>query len=201
MIKRYVLHMLFVLNLALMAVLAWLWLTPQGKLRNVHWQAPAPKAADFSSGLPVKSQVAQIENSRLIGLLDRPLFALTRRPPPPPPPPPVPPPVDTLSTARLVAIYSGSGAGGVVLNLGGKSRRVRLKESVDGWSLTAIEGRSATFAASGQTRILQLGRAALTASSGAPPLSAAPAPPPVSEAPAAPPRRPSGPPRATFGGS
>ncbi len=202
MIKRYALHGLAALNLLLLATLLWLWFTPQGKLRNVHWQEPAPRPADFSSGLPVKAQVAQIENSRLVALMDRPLFALTRRPPPPPPPPPVPPPVDTLSTARVVAVYAGSGAGGVVLNLGGRSRRVRLNESVDGWQLKSIDGRSVTFIAGGQTRVLSLGRAALTSGPGAPPLSSAP-PPPSAEPTAAPPppRRPSGPPQATFGGT
>lgn len=198
MIKRHVLHGLAALNVALLAVLLWLWFTPQGKLRNVHWQPPAPRPADFSSGLPVNAQAAQIENSRLVGLMDRPLFALTRRPPPPPPPPPVPPPVDTLSTARVVAVYSGSGGSGVVLNLGGRSRRVRLNESVDGWMLKSIEGRSVTFSAGDQARVLQLGRAALTSGPGAQPLSAAPSP-PAADAPAPPPRRSSG--RAVFGGS
>lgn len=203
MIKRFILPILIGGNLCFAGTLAWMWVTPKGQWRNVHWVAPVAKEADVSSGLPSSAQTVPIENSRVIGLLDRPLFALTRRPPPPPPPPPVAPPVDVLSNARVVAVYAGPGGGGVVLNLAGKSRRVRLNENIEGWTLQSIDGRNATFTSSGQNRSLQLGRAALTASSGAKPLSSVAAPSAVNESAPAPAPRP---PRATsrgpvFGGS
>ena len=199
--RRFVLPLLIAANAIFAATLVSMWVTPKGQWRNVLWQAPEAKDADVSSGLPSATQTLAIENSRVVVLMDRPLFALTRRPPPPPPPPPVAAPPDTLSSARVVAVYAGPGGGGVVLNLGGKSRRVRLNENVDGWTLQSIDGRSATFTSSGQSRALQLGRAALTTSSGGQPLSFVAAPPPASQPEPAP-----RPPRATsrgpvFGGS
>lgn len=199
MIKRQILPILIAINMTLAAALAWLWLTPKGQLRNVHWRVPEAKAADFASGLPSKPQVAPYENARLIALLDRPLFALTRRPPPPPPPPPVPPPVDTLASARLLAVYSGEGGAGAVVDVGGKSRKVRLNENVEGWTLKSIEGRSATFSSGGQSRALHIARSTLTKISDAQPFAAD-----ATSAPSAAAgegtRRPAGPPRGVFGG-
>ena len=199
MTKRYILHVLVAVNLALVSGLAWLWLTPQGSWRNVKWTPPAAKVADFTSGLPEKSEAAPIENSRLVAMLDRPLFSPTRRPPPPPPPPPVPPPVDTLASARLVAVYSGAEGGGAVVNLGGKSRKIRVNESIEGWVLKSIDGRSATFTSSDQTRALQLARSAMTTTSGSQPISAHSSMASPTDSTGVPPRPP-GPPRGVFGG-
>lgn len=170
--RRFAIPLMVLVSIMLALVLAWMWLTPQGHKRQFNWQAPAPKEVDFKSVLPVPAQVAAVENSRLIAMQERPVFAVTRRPPPPPPPPPVPPPVDVLSSAKVTGIYSGTGGTGVLLNLGGKSRRVRVNENVDGWVLTGIEGRSATFVSGGQTRSLPLGRATLTSAPVGVPLSA-----------------------------
>jgi hypothetical protein len=200
--RRFAIPLLLVVSLVLALVLAWMWLTPQGHKRQFKWQAPIPKAVDFKSVLPLHAQVAAVENSRLIAMQERPVFSVTRRPPPPPPPPPVPPPVDVLSSAKVTGIYSGTGGTGVVLNLGGKSRRVRVNENIDGWVLTGIEGRTANFASSGQTRSLPLGRAALTSAPVGVPLSATVNPPtaepslPSEQRPSRP--RPVGP---VFGGS
>jgi hypothetical protein len=175
--RRFALPFLVLLTLLSSMVLIWLWITPPGhmgqfKLRQFKWQAPEPKSMEFNSVLPLPLQVAAVENSRLVAMQERPIFSVTRRPPPPPPPPAAPPPVDVLSGAKVTGIYSGPGGTGVLLNLGGKSRRVRVNENVEGWVLAAIEGRSATFVSAGQTRSLPLGRAALTAPSAGIPLSA-----------------------------
>ena len=170
--RRFVIPLLLCLSTLVALALAWMWLTPQGHKRQFNWQAPPPKEVDFKSVLPVHAQVAAVENGRLIAMQERPIFSVTRRPPPPPPPPPVPPPVDVLSSAKVTGIYSGTGGAGVLLNLGGKSRRVRVNENVDGWVLTGIEGRNATFVSAGQTRSLPLGRAALTSAPAGVPLSA-----------------------------
>ena len=165
--KRFALHLLALLCVALAVILAWLWFTPAGQLRNAHWQPPAAQKNDYAAMVPSLPGVMSADASQFIALRERPLFAPTRRPPPPPPPVAEAPP-DNLSAARLSGTYQGSGAGGVILNIAGKDRRVALKSSFEGWTLQSIEGRSATFARGGQTRILQLPRAALTNYTGQP---------------------------------
>lgn len=181
--RRYALHVLLLLNLALIGILAWLWVTPAGALRNVHWSPPAPHSADYASMVPALPGVSNAGRGQFMAMLDRPLFSMTRRPPPPPPPPAPPAPVDTLSTARLFGVFEGGGIGGVILNIGGKNRRVRLNEVVDGWTVKAIQGRDVTFSSNGATRVLQLPRAALKAYTGL----AVPIPAPLVQPPARPP--------------
>lgn len=209
--------------LVLAAALAWLWFTPQGRLRDeAHWSEPAPLRIDYAAMLPALPGVAPTDTRRFLALLDRPVFTLTRRPPlPPPPPKPVeaPPPPDNLSTARLQAVFEVPGEGGsVILLIAGKSQRVRLNAVIDGWTLQSIDGRNVSFARRGQTRVLQLQRAPLTTYAGlgapttvgvgaAPASRAAPPAPAASSAaerravPAAPPAAPASRPRPTFGGS
>ena len=187
--KRYVLAMLLVLNVALAVALAALWFSMDGGLRNIHWVAPEPIKNDYLQMLPSLPERQPIDTNRFLVLLERPLFQLTRRPPPPPPPPAavVEAPVDNLSTAQLSGVVAGDGGASIIITMAGKARRVRLNEAVDGWVLQSIQGRSVTFASGGQTRTLQLPRAAVTSFSGAaPPVPAAPPPaPPAPPAPSA----------------
>ena len=174
--KRHLLSFLALVCLGLTALLAGLWINPQGQLRNTHWRAPAPLATNYQEMLPLLPEPARVPTSRFMALLERPLFSETRRPPPPPPPPPPPVPVDVLSNAQLSAIYAGEQLTGVIINVNGKNRRVRLNESVDGWVLRSVQGRVATFDYGGQQRQLQLARAKVGTSAGGKPLNAAPAP-------------------------
>lgn len=216
--KRPAIAILISVNVALAVVLAWLWFTPSGAIKNSVWTPPAPQKTDYAQMIPPLPGNAQVDTSKFVAMLDRPLFMLTRRPPPPPPPPDAPAPVDTLTTARISGIFSGSAGGGVIINLGGKDRRVRLNESIEGgWTLQSISGSTVTFAGAGQSRTLTLPRAALTSYSGLPVSSPAPAaqaqpvPPQPAAADAAagssggqggaPPRSAPDPRRATFGGS
>lgn len=216
--RRYALQILLLVNAALALVLLWLWFLPDGSLRDVHWQPPEARKTDLANMLPALPGVGSADTSQFIAMLDRPLFAITRRPPPPPPPPQAPPPADNLSTARLSGVYQGDGVGGIILTIAGKERRLRLNEAVEGWTLQTIGGRDVTFARGGERRVLTLPRAALTASTGqaAPPLGAsttAPQPPVArpslpepstpgsTEGAARPPAAPQAPPKAVFGGS
>lgn len=209
--KRYALHFLLLLNISLVLALGWLWLTPDGDLRHVHWQPPAARTNDFASMLPALPGFASPDTGQFLAMLERPLFSMSRRPPLPPPPPPPPAPVaavDNLSTARLLGIFDGQGAGGVILTIAGKTRRVRLSDAVDGWTVQSIQGRAVTFTRAGETRVLQMQRAAMTTYSGLDvrqgvpaPAPGAGAPPPVAGpvpggAPVVPPAR-----RPVFGGS
>lgn len=166
MMKRYALRLLLLLNAAFALVLAWMWLAPDGSLRNVHWVAPEPLTANYGAMLPPLPGVATADTSQFIAMLDRPLFSASRRPPPPPPPPQAGAPVDNLSTARLSGLFFGDGVGGIFVHIAGKHRRVRLNEDVDGWIVKSIQERSVTFARGGESRTLPLPRGALTSFSG-----------------------------------
>lgn len=188
--KRNALTLLVALNVVLVLVLAALWLHRDGSVRNVRWQAPKPITSDYLQMLPVLPERTRVDTARFMSWLERPLFSLTRRPPPPPPPPPpptLPAPVDTLADARLLGVAENGQTGAVILHIGGKSRRVRLNEMVDGgWVLRTVQARSATFDNAGQTRTLQLVRAAVSTYTGAViPVSAPPAPPPPPAVPVA----------------
>ena len=188
--KRNALTLLVALNVVLVLVLAALWLHRDGSVRNVRWQAPKPITSDYLQMLPVLPERTRVDTARFMSWLERPLFSVTRRPPPPPPPPspPTPPaPVDTLADAKLLGVAENGQTGAVILHIGGKSRRVRLNEMVDGgWVLRTVQARSATFDNAGQTRTLQLVRAAVSTYTGAViPVSAPPVPPPPPAVPVA----------------
>lgn len=180
--KRHTLLLLILLNAALAAALAWLWFDPKGGLRNSHWQPPPAQKIDFAAMVPVLPPIGPTDTSQFVAMLDRPLFSVTRRPPPPPPPVEV---QDNLSSAKLYGIYVGEGGGGVILQIAGKNRRLRLHESIEGWTLQSIQGRVASFSRNGAQRQLQLQRAKLDAYTGAP-LPQPPTPPVPSPAPAQP---------------
>ena len=182
--KRPAIAILVAVNVALALLLAWLWFTPEGSLKNSAWTAPAAQTTDYAQLLPPLPGSAQVDTSKFVAMLDRPLFMLTRRPPPPPPPPEAPAPVDTLTTARIYGMFSSSAGGGIIINIAGKDRRVRLNESLEGgWTLKSISGNTVTFAGAGQTRTLTLPRAALTTSSGLPVPNSSPAAPFAAQAP------------------
>ena len=188
--KRNALTLLVALNVVLVLVLAALWLHRDGSVRNVRWQAPKPITSDYLQMLPVLPERTRVDTARCMSWLERPLFSVTRRPPPPPPPPSpstLPAPVDTLADAKLLGVAENGQTGAVILHIGGKSRRVRLNEMVDGgWVLRTVQARSATFDNAGQTRTLQLVRAAVSTYTGAViPVSAPPAPPPPPAVPVA----------------
>ena len=185
--KRNALTLLVALNVVLVLVLAALWLHRDG---NVRWQAPKPITSDYLQMLPVLPERTRVDTARFMSWLERPLFSVTRRPPPPPPPPSPstpPAPVDTLADAKLLGVAENGQTGAVILHIGGKSRRVRLNEMVDGgWVLRTVQARSATFDNAGQTRTLQLVRAAVSTYTGAViPVSAPPLPPPPPAVPVA----------------
>ena len=182
--KRNALTLLVALNVVLVLVLAALWLHRDGSVRNVRWQAPKPITSDYLQMLPVLPERTRVDTARFMSWLERPLFSVTRRPPPPPPPPSPstpPAPVDTLADAKLLGVAENGQTGAVILHIGGKSRRVRLNEMVDGgWVLRTVQARSATFDNAGQTRTLQLVRAAVSTYTGAViPVSAPPVSPPA----------------------
>ncbi len=174
--KKYSLHMLVLLNVILALALAQLWFDSAGHLRNVHWEVPKPQTADYGAMVPSLPGGAPADTSQFIAMLDRPVFSPTRRPPPPPPPPQEKEPVDNLTTAQLSGLFRGGKDGGVIIQIAGKHRRVRLNENVEGWQLSDIQDRSVVFTRSGQSRVLQLPRAAVTTYTGLAPSTGVPPP-------------------------
>ena len=168
--RRVALPLLVILNAGLLCFLAWVWFTPDGQVRGMRWQSPAPVKVDLQALLPALPGQGQADTSQFLGMLERPLFSPTRRPPPPPPPPKaeVPEPVNRFAQAKLTGVFEGAGVGGIIINYEGKDRRVPLNGTLDGWKLLSVTGAQATFSQRGQTRIVQLQRAALTAYTGVP---------------------------------
>lgn len=182
-LKKHALPVLAALNVALALVLAALWLGTDGRLRHVHWQRPAPQTSDYAALVPQLPGVAPADTGPFIGLLERPLFSPTRRPPPPASSKDREQGPDS-GLGELSGIIEGHGAGGAIVQIGGKARRVQLHESVEGWTLSAVKERSATFTRAGQSRVLQLPRAKLQNGPALPPPAASA--PPVAAPPAAP---------------
>lgn len=154
----------------LVLVLVALWVTPQGALRaSAHWQAPAPRMGDYRASDAASAQREAPDAQRQPVLLDRPLFARTRRPPEPVPAAAVDTAPDRLGQARLRAIVDGGPAGSaVILEIDGKSQRIAQQGGFEGWTLASVstEAHTATLTRRGQTRVLALQRGQLSAAAG-----------------------------------
>lgn len=155
--KRHALAVLCAVNALLALGLAAMWFQPDGTLRNAHWKSPEPLNADYLSMAPLLPARKPVETGRLMAMLERPLFSSTRRPAPPVASE-IPMPADNLSTARLLGVFEGAQNSGVIIQISGKNRRLKLNESVDGWVLQSIQRRTVTFASGDQTRTLSLVR-------------------------------------------
>jgi hypothetical protein len=158
-VSRYALSLLLTLNLALAGVLAWLWFTPEGALRDLRWQPPQPVPPALASAKPLPSFGVDI--NRFVATLERPLFVPSRRPPPkpedvaaaPPPPP------DPLPNIRLLGLYGNDAGGGMIANVNGKVRRVHVGDAVAGnWRLKALRGNEVVVARGDEERTVELVR-------------------------------------------
>jgi hypothetical protein len=176
------LRFLLLLTLLAAAGLAWMWFDEHVQLRGPTWVAPKAIAPDIK--VPVNPQAAGTTASdpvRFAAILERPLFAPDRRPPPPPPPPTPPPPPDPFATVQIQGIFSGTQSG-ILARVDGKSRRVKINETIGNWTLKSIDGRDATFTQGDETRKLRLAYAKLDAPT-PPAVKASPPPAPTAAAP------------------
>lgn len=164
--KRHLGVALLALNLLLVLLLVWLWVRPDGGLKNVHWVEPRAQTLNLDNLVPAMGRPTPMDQSQFLAMLDRPVFSPTRRPPPPPPPPPVqapPPPPDYLSGATLTGAYvSADGTtGGVIIRYQNKDKSLPLRGVLDGWTLSSIAGNRVYFSRDGQTREITLQKAKL----------------------------------------
>lgn len=147
---------LAVLSLLLAAALAWLWFDQSGNARGVSWTPPSalpPELAKASGSDPASSLNA--DPVQYVAILERPLFAPDRRPPPPPAPPVAAPPPDPLDNIQLSGIFTGADAG-IIARVDGKTRRIKVNESIGAWTLKSVSGRDVTFAQGSDSRQLRL---------------------------------------------
>ncbi|MDR0224940.1 MAG: hypothetical protein LBI66_00845 [Burkholderiaceae bacterium] len=160
----------------LVGALSWAWLTPDLQPRNVAWQPPEPIKADIRALVPASGapeDLRQRDEQLMLAMQERPLFSITRRPPPPPPPPPpekkaqqeVP---DIWKQASVTGIFEGP-VSGIIFTLDGKERRLLLNQNFAGWKLQSLQGRNVVLESNGQTRTLQLVKAALDKGPNMPP--------------------------------
>ncbi len=166
--KRGTTALLVGLDVLLACLLAWLWIDPHGGLRGVHWQPPAairPELGTVSQSMAARDDA---DVARFMVILDRPVFSTTRRPPPPPKPVVVAPP-DPLNTIRLYGLFSGTGGGGVIAQVEGKTRRVKVSEAIGDWHLKEIRAQEVVFARGGETRVVPLVQAKQAAGAAVPP--------------------------------
>jgi len=185
----------------LLVILAALWVSPSGALRNVVWEPPQALVPDFSEGSSsVLDASRSTDPSQFVAILERPLFSATRRPPPPkivekvePPPPP-----DPLEKVRILGVFSSTAGGGAIADVEGKARRILVNDMVGAWKLAAVSSRDVTFKRGTDSRVMSLTRArpapqgpATFVQGGVPRGTAMPAP-PAGLAPAAGPPRSSG---------
>ena len=152
-------RLLLLLNLILAGGLAWLWFDETGKARDLAWKPPAAMAPELAKPLKLADSVTTGASSanptQYLALLERPLFAPDRRPPPPPAPPAAPPPPDPLANIQITGIFTGDSAG-IIANVDGKARRVRVNDTVGAWTLKSIVGRDVTFGQGSDSRQLRL---------------------------------------------
>lgn len=163
--SRNALSLLLLLNLALAGVLAWLWITPDGRLRDVRWQPPQPVPPTLGSPEPLPD--FDVDVNRFVATLERPLFVPSRRPPPTPQnlaaTPPAPPP-DPMPDIRVLGLYGNADSGGMIANVDGKVRRVRVGDAVAGqWTLKSLRGNEIVVARGDEERIVELLRSVGTA--------------------------------------
>lgn len=154
--KRYVIRLLVLANMALTIGLVSLWIDRDGQVQNIHWQAPAPIKVEIRGIPSALTSVADSAESHFVATLERPLFAPNRRPPPPPAPPAPEPPPDPLANIQLYGVFSGEGVKGILARIDGKVRRVFVNDLVGDWSVKEINDRDVSFTRADETRVLRL---------------------------------------------
>lgn len=142
-------------NVALAALLGWLWVGPGG-VRGIHWTPPAAVAPQLGSTAAFAIAQDDADTARYMAILDRPLFSTTRRPAPVAAGSGGPDPMEGM---HLLGLFTGSDGGGVIVRVDGKTRRLRVNEAIGAWSLKEVRPQDAVFARGAETRVVALLRA------------------------------------------
>ncbi|MCD2167193.1 MAG: hypothetical protein LBE58_15615 [Comamonas sp.] len=159
--KRYISVILVAANVVLALLLAWMWFSPSGGLKNVHWTMPRGQKSNLDNIVPRLGKAQAMDHSQFLAMLDRPLFSSTRRPPPPPPAAVAdapPPPPDYLADAVLTGVYIGEDgkSGGIIIHFQGKDKSLPLRGTLDGWTLSSVADNRVYFTRDGLTKEIAL---------------------------------------------
>lgn len=149
--KRLLMPVLAAMVISLGAWVLSLWIGPKGEPIGTRWVPPAAVKPDIGQGKPLPQ--LQVDLGRFVATLERPLFVPTRRPPPPPPPPASTPAVEPLPPMRLLAVYGNADAGGLLAVIDGRIKRVKLGETIYGWTVNALQ-RSGVELSRGDEKVL-----------------------------------------------
>lgn len=164
--RRLVRWSLTAANVALLLVLAWLASTP------LVADAPPPAAAPSASIAPLAppAKPAAPTAPALAAVWQQPLFSPERRPDAPAATPVAAPVLDGVTLTGVLISRDGQWA---LLTLPGHGpRKLKLGAALDdGWTLSALSVRSATFSRQGTARTLSIPVLRLPVSTRTPPLT------------------------------
>lgn len=137
------------INAALLGALVMWWLN----IARSDWQAPAPLMPDYSAVLDGALLPGQLSAKEYTAIIEHPIFEVDRTWPKAAPkveekvPEPVKeePPKNALSDAVLQGIYDQANSGMAIFTAEGKSHRLKMGETYEEWTMTAITPLSASF--------------------------------------------------------
>jgi hypothetical protein len=156
--KQYGLRLAAALSAALIALLVWAWINPQGEVRNVTWIAPSPVAPELGEPTSHLPMLQSLDTGVFMATLDRPLFSPSRRP--------VPkvvevakeaPEVDPFAGIHLYGLYTADeGRGGILARVDGKVQRISSGDTLAGWKIKEVRDREVVFVRDGSERTIKL---------------------------------------------
>lgn len=156
--RRWALPLLVVVNLALLGWLVSRWLTPSGEWIGVRWTAPVPQRPTLEGGTALPQ--TGVDLSRFVATLEKPLFVATRRPPPPPQAASAPSAADPLTDLRLLGVYGNQQVGGVIFRVDSRVRRLKVGETLNGWTLRSVQANAVELARGDEVRSIEIKRTA-----------------------------------------
>lgn len=151
--KRSKTAVLFGANFVLIGVLVWLWFGPGGR-EAVRWTAPAPIKPSLGQAM-VAATPGAASAARFASNLERPVFSLSRRAVAAAKPASAPQ-AEPLAGVHLYGVLRGAEGATALMRVEGKSRRLRISETVGEWTLKQIGDRAVTFARGAERRELPL---------------------------------------------
>lgn len=138
---------LLVLCVLAAAGIAALWLTG-----DKTWTPPGSRPIDSSLFDVPAIDYKHVAGEAFAEISARPIFSATRRPPPPEPVAEAENEPDPFANVKVLGLFGSGGEGGVILQIDGRSKRVRHGEKLGSWVLHGVNGMSAQFIGSNGTQ-------------------------------------------------
>jgi hypothetical protein len=138
---------LLALCVTVVAAIAALWFTS-----DKVWTPPESRPIDSSLFDVPAIDYKHVAGEALAEISARPIFSATRRPPPPEPVAEAENEPDPFANVKVLGLFGSGGEGGVILQIDGRSKRVRHGEKLGSWVLRGVNGMSAQFTGPGGTQ-------------------------------------------------